>query len=321
MLIVHDIDSFEAPWDGAALTLGVFDGMHLGHNALIQALNSWSKTESLQRVMVTYHPHPDIVLGKRERWKGAELFTYPEKLALLQAFELDAVIFLPFSREFARMTAMRYLKSILLEKLKGRQIVIGYDQCFGRGRKGNFAFLQMFQKRYHYAVHRIDAVTMEDEIISSSQLRQLVQSGQIDAANQRLGFCFFVSGTVVRGKSRGHQLGFPTANLATPESKCIPGRGVYAAIARFGSQTWRAMVNIGHNPTFGHQQLIIEAHLLGFEGDIYGETLRLYFVKRLRDEQRFDSPNDLVQQLEKDKQETAKYVTDQILVSHLLMDK
>ncbi len=300
MHIIHNLEDFEAPWTSSVLTLGVFDGMHSGHQALIRRLQKRSRRGDRARVLVTYHPHPDLVLGKRKSNVGVELYTYEEKLALFQRFDLDATVFLPFTPELARMTALRYLKEILLGRLRANHIIIGYDQCFGRGRKGNYQFLRQMSRRYGYAVERLSAIRSRGRTVSTSLIRQLVAEGELARANSLLGHHFFVTGTVVRGSQRGAALGFPTANLEIPETKILPREGVYGAVAEYGSQRYRAMVNIGTNPTFGNNLLSVEAHLLDFSGDLYGKRLRLYFAQRYRDEQKFPSPDALIEQLGRD---------------------
>ena len=202
------------------------------------------------------------------------------------------------------MTAIRYLKDILKARLHAKKIVIGYDQCFGRGRKGNYRFLQMFQERYGYEVERISAVQDGGEIISTSRIRSLLHTGQIDRVNGLLGHPYFVTGTVIRGRARGRKIGFPTINLAIAKSKALPAVGVYAGVALWGGQKFTAMINIGKNPTFARQQLVVEAHLLGFEGSLYGEVFRLYVLERLRDERRFDGVDELQEQLARDREQT-----------------
>ncbi|MCE9597174.1 MAG: bifunctional riboflavin kinase/FAD synthetase [Spirochaetia bacterium] len=303
MHIIHDIENFEAPWKSCAVTPGVFDGLHKGHQALIHKL---LKKRVDARVLLTYHPHPDLVLGKRKSAETYELFTYEEKLALFQSYPLDAVVFLPFTPELARMTALRYLKEILLGKLKASHIVIGYDQCFGRGRKGDFAFLKKMSRRYNYSVDRVKAVRRSGLVISSSQIRNSLANGQMETAAKLLGHDYFITGLVVRGFQRGREMGFPTANLEVPRSKVLPMQGVYTARAEWGGRSYRAMVNIGTNPTFDGRQLTIEANLLDFNADLYGEQLRIHFRKRIRDEVKFDSMEALIAQLHKDREVTLK---------------
>lgn len=304
MLVIHDLNAEQPEWESSALTLGVFDGMHRGHQALISQVQKRSRTsrgaEPRARILVTYHPHPDLVLGKREAGRS-ELFTYTEKLALYQKFDLDAVVFLPFTKELARMTALRYLKEILLGKLRAKHIIIGYDQHFGRGRKGDYGFLKQMSRKYDFRVEQVGAVRYRGRIVSTSRIRALLAEGAVNQANRLLGHDFFIDALVVRGQQRGSTIGFPTANLDVPPTKTIPGGGVYTAVAELGKQRFRAMVNIGINPTFGQNQLSVEAHLLEFSGDLYGEHLRVFFLDRIRDEQKFDSIEALKAQLERDR--------------------
>lgn len=305
MLIIHDIESFTAPWQECALTLGVFDGMHRGHRALVDRIARRSRWTRRARILVTYFPHPDLVLGKRDAARS-ELYTYNEKLALYQRFDLDAVVFLPFTRDFARMTALRYLKSILLEKLKATRIVIGYDQRFGRGRKGDFDFLKKMSRRYPFKVEQIGAVKYRGEPVSTTRIRELLSRGEVERANRLLGHEFFVSAMVIRGRQRGRTIGFPTANLEVPETKQLPAEGVYACIAEYGGKRYRAMTNVGRNPTFGGGVLNVETHLLDFNDDLYGRELRLYFRERLREERKFESIDHLKDQLLMDRAATAR---------------
>lgn len=312
MLIIHDIQTFNPPWQYSCLTLGVFDGMHLGHQALVANLHEHCEMDDSARVLVTYHPHPDLVLGKRIDHAGLEIFTYEEKLSLFQKFELDAVVFLPFTKKLARMHALKYLKRILIEKLKAKHIIIGYDQCFGRDRKGNYHLLKKFSTRYGYKVKQIQAVNSNNHLVSSSHIRKLIYNGMIEETNANLGHTYYISGTVIQGKSRGRTLGYPTANLTVKESKALLGRGVYFGSVQWGNSRFKAMVNIGHNPTFGHQQLIVEAHLLDFTGYLYGEKLKIYFHERLRDEIKFRNVEELKHQLDLDFKKTSRLALPQI---------
>lgn len=306
MDIVHNLEDYKPFWEGSSLTLGVFDGMHLGHQALTNKLQKRSRKGGKARVLVTYNPHPDLVLGKRKQANGTELYTYQEKLALFQSFDLDAVVFLKFTKELAQTTALKYLKDILIGKLRAKNIIIGYDQCFGKGRKGDYEFLKLMSKKYNYTVDRIKPVQFKQEVISSSRIRSEIRAGNIKNANKMLGHNFFVTGTVVRGFQRGKRIGYPTANLETPDTKIIPGEGVYTAVADLGGNLYKAMVNVGKNPTFENERLTIEAHILNFDSDLYGKSLRLHFHSKIRDEMKFEGPKQLTQQLDKDKQVTEK---------------
>jgi len=298
MQIIHNLDNFSAPWESSVLTLGVFDGMHLGHSALMDRLVRQSHDQA--RVLVTYDPHPDIVLGKNKSDTRMELFTYSEKLALLQQYNLDAVIFLPFTRELASMSAEDYLKNILINKLKTKKIIIGYDQVFGKNRSGDFVFLQKMSGQFSFDVEQVQAVRFENEIISSSLIRQYLKNGNLKKANQMLGHDYCLSGLVIRGYERGAALGFPTANIDIPDTKVLPLGGVYTGTAEWSHSKYRAMINIGKNPTFGENFLTVEAHILEFSEEIYGELLKITLHERIRDEKKFSNPDELKAQLNLD---------------------
>ena len=204
MIIIHNLEEFEPGWESSVITLGVFDGMHRGHRALIERVQKRSQPEGRARSLVTYHPHPDLVLGKREAGRH-ELFLYEEKIALYQRFDLDAVIFLPFTKDLAQMSATRYLEEILLDRLRARHIIIGHDQRFGKGREGDFDFLEQRADRYGFAVEQIHAVKFMGAIVSTSRIRSTIEDGKVLAANRLLGHEYFLSALVVRGDQRGRR--------------------------------------------------------------------------------------------------------------------
>ncbi len=304
MLIVHNIEKFVSDWDASSLTLGVFDGIHIGHQELLKRIQS--QKDSYKRVLVTYHPHPDLVLRKRTEDYGTELYTYEEKLSLLQNYDIDVVVFIEFTKEFSNTSAEDFLKHILIEKLKAKYIVIGYDQCFGKNREGNYKFLLEKSKLYHYEVEQIDPILWNGEIVSSSKIRNFLKNGNIEKANQMLGRNYCISGTVVKGFQRGRLLGFPTINLDIPITKVIPKIGVYRGFCEYGGTIYKAMINIGYNPTFNNQLMSVEAHILDFEKNIYGEKIKIYFLDRIRDEKKFSGIEELKEQLIKDKSITEK---------------
>ena len=306
MQIFRGLDDFTPQWDSCILTLGVFDGFHRGHQELIKRTQKRSRRNQHARLLLSYEPHPDIVLGKRKEEQGAELFVYQEKLSIIQKFDLDAVVFLEFTPELAKMTAMRYLKEILLGKMRAVHLVIGYDQHFGRGRKGNYELLKKMSRRYPFHVERVPAITYRGTPVSTTRIRKLILTGDIEQANRLLGYSFFIQALVKRGSQRGRQLGFPTANLVIPPTKTVPFHGVYAGIAEWGNKKWKAMINAGPKPTFDSHEIEVEAHLIGFQGHLYGEVLRLSFHQRIRDQIRFSSPEGLSEQLTQDKSYVSK---------------
>ncbi|MDH5655399.1 MAG: bifunctional riboflavin kinase/FAD synthetase [Spirochaetia bacterium] len=306
MQIIHNLEKFNAPWESSVLTLGVFDGMHLGHSTLMDRLVRESHKQA--RVLVTYDPHPDIVLGKNKTDSRMELFTYSEKLALLQQYDLDAVIFLPFTMELAAMSAEDYLKNILIDKLKAKKIIIGYDQVFGKNRRGDYKFLEQMSGKFHFHVEQVQAVRLEEEIISSSLVRKYLKSGNLDRANLMLGHDYCLSGLVIRGHERGSSLGFPTANIDIPDTKVLPREGVYIGTAEWSHEKFKTMVNIGKNPTFGENYLSVEAHILDFSEKIYGEMLKITLKERIRDEKKFSGKEELKAQLKQDREKAKSII-------------
>ena len=299
MLLVHDIEKFVAPWEFSVLTLGVFDGLHKGHQALLSRIFNPKYGKNNARILVTYHPHPDFILGKRK--KAIEIFTFHEKISLLQAHKLDAVIFLKFTPKLAKVSAGDYLHNFLIKKLKAKHIIIGYDQCFGHERKGNYAFLKKMAQDYKYEVERIRPLNFLGTKISSSRIRRFIQTGKIAYANSALGHCFFMSGIVVKGFQRGLEMGFPTLNLETSKTKIRVKNGVYLGYINWGGKRYKAMINIGFNPTFHNNAISIEAHVLDFSENLYGQNVSIYFLKRIRNEIQFSTREALVKRLFKDK--------------------
>jgi len=228
------------------------------------------------------------------------LITTPqEKMALLEEIGIDGVFLIPFSLEYARTTARSFICDVLWQHFRVRKVFIGHDYTFGYGKEGNQQLLENFGKELGFDVAVIDAVKVRDTIISSTLIRNLILEGRVKDAADFLGRLYNLKGTIVKGHQRGGGLGFPTANLA-PEKVLIPRTGVYAALALLNGVRYAAVLNIGFNPTFGNEELAIEVHLLDFKGEIYGETLQVYFVERLRNEVRFASPEELVRQIQQD---------------------
>jgi riboflavin kinase/FMN adenylyltransferase len=272
--------------------------MHLGHSLLMDRLVRQNHNQA--RLLVTYDPHPDIILGKNKSDRRMELFTYSEKLALLQQYDLDAVVFLPFTRELADMSAENYLKEILLGKLRAKKIIIGYDQVFGKNRIGDYKFLKQMSDENSFEVEQVQAVRSGEEIISSSIIRAYLKAGELNKANQMLGHDYCLSGLVIRGHARGAKLGFPTANIDIPDTKVLPLEGVYTGTAEWSHKKYRAMINVGKNPTFGENYISVEAHILDFSETIYGELLKITLNQRIRDEKKFSNIDELRSQLKLD---------------------
>ena len=285
------------------LTIGSFDGVHLGHQQLIRELNAHAHEAGAKSVVLTFHPHPSVILRGRT---GAFYITTPsEKAELLDELGTDIVVTHPFTHEISQSTAREYI-SYLMDHLGFRQLWVGYDFALGKGREGNVSYLKQLGDEYEYKVHVIEPVTSDGKTISSSQIRNLLTGGNIVEANNLLGRPYRIVGEVVHGDGRGKGIGIPTANLETGDEKLIPGAGVYASRVQILDAYWPAAVNIGTRPTFesSDQRSHVEAHILDYSGDLYSQKIAVEFIARLRGEQRFQNIEDLINQIHADINQT-----------------
>ncbi len=280
------------------LTVGVFDGVHRGHQKIIRKLTAGAQADNAPSVVLTFDPHPASVLGGRE----IKCLTLPDERAeLLEELGVDVVITERFTRELSNVTAYEFMLR-LLHQLGLRQLLIGYDFALGRGREGNAARLTEIGKELGYAVEVVPALSDESGVISSTEIRKLIEVGNVAEAAHLLGRLYSLHGPVIHGDGRGRTIDIPTANIGFSDKKMIPAQGIYACWAYLEGQQIPAAINIGTNPTFtpDKQTLNVEAHLLDFRREIYGKDLRLEFVARLRDEMRFDSVDELLAQIRLD---------------------
>lgn len=299
LTISHWRDWPTPPVAASHASIGVFDGVHRGHAVLLQKLVQGAQAAGLPAVVVTFHPHPAVVLGGQTDFS---LLTTPEeRAALLCAHGVQGVLTLPFTHELAAMRAADFMAQMKAH-LGVQHLWIGYDFALGRGREGDFNYLTELGRKLGYTVSRLDAIRQGDEVFSSSAARAALQRGDVEAASRILGRWYSLSGTVVHGDGRGRKINLPTANLQPAPEKLVPAPGVYACYAWLDGERYPAVTNIGRRPTFYDRQvqLSIEAHLLDFRHEIYGRTLRLEFVRRLRDEQRFAGVEALLAQIRAD---------------------
>jgi riboflavin kinase/FMN adenylyltransferase len=285
-------------WPSPAATVGNFDGVHLGHQALIAAAVEWAKVRGGTAVVLSFDPHPAKVLSPLSA--PAALSTPSQKEELLAGLGVDRLAVLPFTPALAALSAEAFAREVLAGVLGARMVVVGESFRFGRGRAGDAAGLRVLGDGLGFAVRALSPVLREGSPVSSSRVREAILSGDVGEARALLGRAFFVDGAVVRGDGRGRTIGVPTANLA-PENEILPGLGVYAARFRLPTGEWvPAVVNLGERPTFGGGTPTVEAHLLDFEGGLHGARARLEFLARLRGEQRFSGADALVAQIRKD---------------------
>ncbi len=290
------------------LTIGSFDGVHLGHQQLIRDLHNNAHQVGARSIVLTFDPHPAVIL--RGKQGPFYLTTLTEKIGLLDQLGVDIVVTHPFTYEISQSTARDFV-SYLQDRLGFRQLWVGQDFALGKGREGNAAYLKQLGGELSYQIHVIEPVTLNGEVISSSRIRNLISEGNIEEANRSLGRAYRVEGIVIHGDGRGKDIGIPTANLETGDEKLIPKSGIYACRAIVFGKTWPAAVNVGTRPTFesNDPKTHVEAHILDFSGDLYSKNISLEFVVRLRGEQRFQNVSDLILQIHADIDQTRQIIT------------
>jgi riboflavin kinase/FMN adenylyltransferase len=285
------------------VTIGTFDGVHLGHQKVIAQLKNIARHHKGETVIFTFHTHPRLVTSPNET-NLRLLTTLSEKTTLLEKFGIDHLIIYQFNNEFAQLTYSEFVEKILVNKLKTHCLVVGYDHKFGKNREGGFEYLKQCAEKHQFQIERLEALEVDEESVSSTKIRNALQSGEIEKANQFLGYPFALHGTVVEGKQLGRKIGFPTANIeASDKNKIIPGFGVYAVKVLVGTDKYNGMLNIGTRPTFNNNadNRSIEVNIFDFESDIYGQPVTLEFFGKIRDEQKFSGIESLVKQLKRDK--------------------
>ena len=280
------------------ITIGTFDGVHIGHQSIIKKLTEHNG--EYESVLMTFFPHPRMVLNNQSEIKL--LNTISEKSYLLEKAGLENLIIQPFDKDFAQLTALEFVRNILVDTLHIQKIIIGHDHRFGVNRSADIYDLIRFGNQFHFDVEQISAQEIKDVSVSSTKTRKALSEGQISLANQYLGYDYLLTGKVVHGKGLGKTIQFPTANLTIEEPyKLIPQNGVYAVYTYLNQQKIYGMMNIGTNPTVNGKEQSIEVHFLNFNQDLYDQTISVHLIKRIRDEQKFNSIAELKNQLEKDK--------------------
>jgi riboflavin kinase / FMN adenylyltransferase len=285
------------------VTIGTFDGVHLGHQKVMLRLQEFAKLHDGETVIFTFHTHPRLITSPNEN-NLRLLTTLNEKIKLFEKYGIDHLIIYTFDKNFSELSYSEFVEKILVEKIRTHCLVVGYDHKFGKNREGGFDYLKKCAEKHKFEIERLDALLVDDDSISSTKIRNALQNGEIVKANHYLGYQFTLHGTVVEGKQMGRKLGFPTANIeASDKNKIIPGYGVYAVKVKLNGADYNGMLNIGTRPTFNNNadNRSIEVNIFDFEGDIYGKEITLKFVGKIRDEQRFNNIEMLVNQLEKDK--------------------
>lgn len=303
-MIVHTNIQQLPVFTNAQITIGTFDGVHSGHQQIIQLMKSEAAKANGETIIITFHPHPRKIIGIGKS-PVYLLNTLDEKIALLEKYGIDHLVVVPFTEAFAKQPAVEYIADFLVKKFHPHTIIIGHDHRFGNGRSGNFELLEGKAAEYGYVVKEIPGYMLKNMTISSTKIRESLLEGNIDTANHFLSYDYFFSGKVVEGNKLGRTIGFPTANLLVEdENKLIPGNGVYAVTIKNENlkiQNFSGMMNIGFRPTVDGTKRMIEVNIFDFDQEIYGETLTITLKKHLRSEVKFNGLDALKVQLAKDK--------------------
>lgn len=286
--------------ENAVVTSGTFDGVHLGHQKILQRVSQVAKEIKGQTVLITYWPHPRLVLKPWDN--GLQLLsTFPEKANLLEQHGIDHLVKIPFTHDFSQLSPEEYIQIILKERISTKKLIIGYDHRFGKDRSGGLEELMTFAPKYDFDVEEISRKDIDQIGISSTKTRRALEIGDVATANSFLGRPYSITGIVVHGDKKGRVMGFPTANIQVKETyKLIPKDGVYAVHVHDQYEKWQGMLNIGQRPTFGGDNKTIEVHLFDFNEDLYGKEISLQLIARVRDEKKFNSLVELREQLGKD---------------------
>jgi riboflavin kinase / FMN adenylyltransferase len=297
MIIVRNPEGMRGKLKNGVVTIGNFDGIHLGHREIFRRVRTIAAAIGGESVVVTFVPHPVKLFTSLKKLRL--ITTYAEKEGLVEASGIDYLLEIPFTEEFAALTARDFVSRILLDLIGTKHLVIGYDYKFGRNREGDVALLRQMGEEFGFTVHVLEPIGAEGEIYSSTRIRQMVGDGDVKGVVRLLGRHFFLDGTVIHGRHRGKGLGFPTANLAT-DNELIPKNGVYAVKVKIDNVMFDGACNIGSNPTFGNEETAIEVFIFNFTGDLYGRTLRVFYIDRIRDERRFADAYALQQAIQSD---------------------
>ncbi|KGD68978.1 bifunctional riboflavin kinase/FAD synthetase [Flavobacterium aquatile] len=307
MKLFHSLSEYKAE-KKSIVTIGTFDGVHMGHKLLLEKLIQNTKEQDCESVVLTFFPHPRMVLQESSDVKLIN--TIEEKSELIKKIGIENLIIHPFDQKFSRLTAEEFVKTILVDVLNVQKIIIGYDHRFGRNRTANINDLIVYGKQYNFEVEQISAQEINNNAVSSTKIRNAILEGNISLANKYLGYNYTFSGEVVKGKQLGRTIGFPTANIQIKESyKLIPKSGVYIVKSNYKGQTIFGMMNIGNRPTVNGENQTIEVNFLNFNEDIYTQIISVEILEFVRDEQKFDSLNSLKEQLKNDQLTSLNYIS------------
>ena len=306
--IYNDLSEYNST-NKTFVTIGTFDGVHVGHQKVIKKLIKNASKKNATSLLLTFFPHPRMVLQKDIDIKLIN--TIDERIQLLKKIGLEEVVIQPFTKEFSRLTALNFVRDILVNTLNISKLIIGYDHHFGKNREGNFEQLEEYGRIYDFNVNEISQKDIDNIAVSSTKIRIAIEKGDIEKANNFLGYNFLLTGEVVKGNNLGEKIGFPTANLSVKETyKLLPKTGAYLVKSELNNETVFGMMNIGYRPTVSGKNQTIEIHFFDFKDDLYGRNIQIEVLSFLRDEQKFESIEALQQQLGIDQEKSLKLIKD-----------
>ncbi len=289
-----------------ALSLGMFDGVHRGHQSILKQLQNVAAANEFDTAILTFWPHPRLVFNPQDNLQL--LNTVEEKISLMEQYELQHLFLKEFDEDFRNLTGEEFVRRILVEKLNVKYLIIGHDHVFGKNKSGDFELLEKLAPELGFTVEQMDAVNAFDQNISSTKIRKALLEGEIKLANEMLGYHYPLSGIVVDGKKLGRTIGYPTANMQVDPIKLLPKKGAYIVDVFLNDQLYKGMLSIGTNPTVGGKNLTTEVHILDFDEDIYGENITVNFRDFLHEEIKFESLEKLIQRLDEDKRLTKSFL-------------
>lgn len=306
MKIIKDLSNYKS-FQGSFVTIGTFDGVHIGHQKVLKNLICSASSNNAASILFTFFPHPRMVLQKES---DIELInTIDERIQLLEKLGLEIMVIQEFTTEFSKYSALHFVENLLVGKLNLAKLIIGYDHQFGKNREGDFEQLTNYGSTYGFRVEKIQQLDIDSITVSSSKIRTALKNGEIEKANRLLGYNFMLTGKVVKGENLGEKIGFPTANLNIAESyKLIPKTGAYIVSSKIEGKTIYGMMNIGYRPTVSGKNQTIEIHFFDFKEDLYGVQIQVDVTKFLRNEQKFESVEALKNQLQKDKEKALEII-------------
>lgn len=299
MKICYDIECYE-PINNPVVTIGTFDGVHLGHQKIISILNETARKENGESIILTFWPHPRIVVSDYQD-EIKLLNTLNEKIKIFRNLGVQNLVFIPFTKEFSKQAPSTFLKNIIIDRIKAKFIIIGFDHRFGHDREGSYQFLEENQLKYGYKTIEVEALEIEDVAISSTKIRKALEEGNIQKVTSFLGYEYSLTGFVKKGIGLGKKIGFPTANIeGIEQEKQIPVDGVYVVKVVVCNQQYFGMLNIGNNPTINNKGRSVEVNIFDFNENIYDQPVNILFIERLRSEIRFDNLDLLTEQIQAD---------------------